>query len=127
MTFLLQVPVLMFAVVFHEFAHGFAALRKGDPTARDAGRLTLNPLPHLDPVGSIIVPLLLIVSQGFSPRFLIGWAKPVPVNPRNLRRGSTDLVAVSLAGPGSNLLLAVAASLGLGLLYRVGLGARAEY
>lgn len=118
MTFLLQAPVLLFAVVFHECAHALAALWKGDTTARDAGRLTLNPVPHLDPVGSVLVPLLLLVSQGFAPRFLVGWAKPVPVTPHRLRRGGRDLLFVALAGPGSNLLLAAVSSVCLGLLYR---------
>ena len=126
MTFLLQAPVLLFAVVVHEYAHGRAALWKGDTTAQDAGRLTLNPLPHLDPIGSVLVPLILFVSQGFSPRFLVGWAKPVPVNPGMLRRGVRDLLPVSLAGPISNVLLATLASLLLGVLYRTGIGPALE-
>jgi Zn-dependent protease len=116
--FLLQAPVLLFAVVLHEYAHAVAALWKGDTTARDAGRLTLNPLPHLDPVGSVLVPLLLLVSQGFAPRFLVGWARPVPVTAHRLRRGRHDLLFVALAGPCSNLALAAASSVSLGLLYR---------
>jgi Zn-dependent protease len=120
-TFLLQAPILLFAIVLHETAHAWAALWKGDTTARDAGRLTLNPLPHLDPIGSILVPLLLFVSQGFAPRFLVGWAKPVPVDPHRLRRGRRDLLFVALAGPASNLLLAGLSSVGLGMLYRFGI------
>jgi Zn-dependent protease len=125
-TFLLQAPVLLFAVVVHEYAHGRVALWKGDPTARDAGRLTLNPLPHLDPIGSVLVPLILFVSQGFAPRFLVGWAKPVPVNPGMLRRGVRDLLPIAIAGPISNLLLATLASVSLGILYRTGLGPSLE-
>ncbi len=100
-------PILLFSVIVHEIAHGWTALRCGDPTARDAGRLTLNPIPHIDPFMTIILPLLLIVSGG--PVF--GGAKPVPVNPYLLRRGERDNVLVSAAGAAANLLLALAALL----------------
>jgi Zn-dependent protease len=119
---LLQLPVLLFAVVFHECAHAYVALSRGDTTARDVGRLTLNPLPHLDPIGSVLVPLLLLVSQGLSPRFLVAWAKPVPIDLRLLRGGKGDLTAIAFAGPASNVLLAFGSSLALGFLYRIGLG-----
>jgi Zn-dependent protease len=89
-------PPLLFALTFHEFAHGFIAYRLGDPTARDAGRLTLNPLKHLDPLGTIAF---------FFIKF--GWAKPVPVNPRYFQNPKKDMLWVALAGPVTNLALAV--------------------
>lgn len=108
----LWVPPLLFAVIVHEYSHGRAAERLGDPTARLMGRLTFNPLPHIDIVGSIIFPALLFAASGGS--VLFGWAKPVPVNPYNLRNARRDMVWISLAGPGSNL----AAALASGLLLR---------
>jgi Zn-dependent protease len=96
------IPLLLFSVVVHEYAHGYAAYRAGDSTAMMAGRLTLNPIPHIDIVGSIIVPVFLVVTR--SP-FFIAWAKPVPVNPANFRNGRTDEMKVALAGPLSNLIL----------------------
>lgn len=92
---ILKIPALLLAVTVHELAHGWVALRLGDPTARLAGRLTLNPLPHIDPIGA-----LAFVIAGF------GWAKPVPVNARNLRRPVRDMAFVAAAGPVSNFLLA---------------------
>lgn len=106
--FLLVVPVLVFSIVVHECAHGVAALALGDPTARERGRLTLNPLPHLDPFGSIVLPLLLVVTR--APVWL-AWAKPVPVDPARLRRPRDHVVWVALAGPASNALLALAFAL----------------
>ena len=106
----IQVLVLVFSVVFHEVAHGWAALKLGDPTARDQGRLTLNPLPHIDPVGSVIVPLLL----SFTNAFMMGWAKPVPVHPGRLRNPWNDHPKVAAAGPASNLLLALVSAVLLG-------------
>ncbi len=100
---------LLFAVVAHEVAHGWVAEKLGDPTARLAGRLTLNPIVHIDPLGTIILPILLILIQ--SP-FLFGWAKPVPVNFANLRGGRRDMALVAMSGPVTNLLLA-AVSAGL--------------
>jgi Zn-dependent protease len=96
------VPILLFSVVVHEYAHGYVANRWGDPTAASLGRLTLNPIPHIDPVGSVLVPALLLLSGGF----LFGWARPVPVNPDNYRNRKWGDVTVSLAGPASNVLLA---------------------
>jgi Zn-dependent protease len=93
------------AIILHEIAHGVVANRLGDPTANRAGRLTLNPLPHIDPVGTILLPLILIVMHA---PFLFGWARPVPVNFMNLRRPKRDMVLVAAAGPLTNLLLAVA-------------------
>ncbi len=94
---------LAIAVILHEVAHGYVALRLGDPTAYYAGRLTLNPLKHIDLWGTIILPLLLILSTGG--RFVFGWAKPVPVNYYNLRYGKYGPVIVALAGPLTNFLL----------------------
>ena len=103
------VPVLI-AVVFHELAHGYVAYRLGDPTAARAGRLTLNPIAHIDLFGTIIMPLILVLSGA---PFLFGYAKPVPVNFLNLRNPRRDMVLVALAGPGMNLLLAGLAALAL--------------
>lgn len=98
------IAVLIMSAVFHEYAHGWVAFRLGDNTARDAGRLTLNPLKHLDPVGSIILPLLLILSRA---SFILGWAKPVPYNPYNLRDHKYGDLKVAIGGPGTNFLLAL--------------------
>jgi Zn-dependent protease len=94
---------LVIAIVFHEVAHGLVARRLGDPTAEQRGRLTLNPIRHIDPFGTVILPLLLAL--GHAPVF--GWAKPVPVDYRRLRNPRRDMVLVALAGPGMNLLLAL--------------------
>jgi Zn-dependent protease len=96
--------ILLFSVMIHELAHGYVAYSLGDPTAKYEGRLTLNPLKHLDPFGSIILPLLLFIAG--SP-FLFGWAKPVPVNPYNFTDKKYGEIKVSVAGPASNLLLAI--------------------
>ncbi len=101
---LVSLPILLFSVVIHECAHGIAAERAGDPTARMLGRITLNPLPHIDPIGSILVPALLILTNS---AFVFAWAKPVPVNPYNFRNPRKDDIVVSFAGPLSNLILAV--------------------
>jgi len=105
--------ILLFSVIAHELAHGYVAYSLGDPTAKYAGRLTLNPLKHLDLFGSIILPLLLFLMQ--SP-FLFGWAKPVPINPNNFRGQKYGEIKVSLAGPVSNFLLAVIFGLALRFL-----------
>ncbi len=96
------VPVL-FAIVVHEVAHGWVAKLRGDQTAYMMGRLTLNPIKHIDPIGTILVPLAMIVMLGFA----FGWAKPVPVDWRNLRSPRRDMVLVAAAGPGANLLMAL--------------------
>jgi Zn-dependent protease len=101
-------PILFFSVVVHEVAHGWVALWLGDPTARDSGRLTFNPIPHIDPIGSIAIPLLSYISAG---SVFIAWAKPVPVNPANFRNIRRDDILVSLAGPVSNLLMACCCAL----------------
>jgi Zn-dependent protease len=98
-------PVLLFSVIVHECAHGYVAEWWGDPTARMLGRLTLNPLPHIDLFGSILVPGLLLLSGS---GVLFGWAKPVPVTPQNFRDRRMGDITVSLAGPVSNVLLALA-------------------
>ena len=98
------IVVLIMSVVVHEVAHGMVALKLGDQTAKNAGRLTINPIPHLDPIGSIFLPLLLIITN--SP-LLIGWAKPVPINPYNFRDKKWGNLKVALAGPGTNLIIAL--------------------
>lgn len=110
-TEVVSVVLVMFSVVLHEIAHGWAAYRLGDPTAKQAGRLTLNPLAHLDLFGSVIMPLMLAVVGG--PVF--AFAKPVPYNPNNLRHPVRDEVLVALAGPACNLLQALVGA----LLFRV--------
>ena len=107
-----QFVVLVLSLSFHEAAHAWTANRLGDPTARMLGRLTLNPLAHVDWIGTVLFPLIAIYS-GFP---LIGWAKPVPVDPRNLRSPRRDFGIVALAGPVSNLILATAAAFVFGML-----------
>jgi Zn-dependent protease len=109
-------PILLLSVIVHEIAHGWTALRCGDPTAKMMGRLTLNPIPHIDLFGSIIVPLFSLLSTG---RVFIAWAKPVPVNPLNFRRYSRDDILVSVAGPISNLLMGLFCTLCVLLLVGV--------
>ena len=108
--------VLFFSIVIHEIAHGSCALFLGDDTAKREGRLTLNPIAHIDPIGTILLPLtLLIFTFGQGPIF--GWAKPVPINPLNFRDRKWGIIKVSLAGPLTNLSMAILFSLmaGLGL------------
>lgn len=95
-------PVL-FAITVHEVAHGWAALKLGDKTAQMMGRLTLNPIKHIDPLGTILVPGLLLMFTGF----MFGWAKPVPVTFQNLRHPKQDMAWVALAGPGANLVMGI--------------------
>ena len=95
---------ILFAIVVHEVSHGWVAKKFGDNTAYMLGRLTLNPLKHIDPVGTILVPLLMLVFF----KFAFGWAKPVPVDWRNLNNPRRDMVFVAAAGPFSNLLMAIA-------------------
>ena len=113
---------LIVLLTFHEFGHAWTAEKCGDDTARLRGRCSLNPIVHIDPIGTVLLPLLMIfLSPGIS-RFMIGWAKPVPVNPYNLRNPRVDDILVSMAGPAMNLVLAVA----LMALARVGLLVHAE-
>ena len=107
--FLLNVIYLVLAISIHEFAHAFAADRLGDPTARAAGRLTLNPFAHIDLVGTIVLPLSLLLLSGGS--FAYGWGKPTPFDPYNLKNPRRDSAIISIAGPVSNLLLAIAVSI----------------
>lgn len=110
--------ILIFSIIIHEIAHGYMAEWFGDPTARMAGRLTLNPVPHIDPLGSIILPALLLIGSAGS--FAFGWAKPVPYNPYNLRNFKWGTIWVGLAGVLANMALAII--FGLMLRYSVELG-----
>lgn len=101
---LISLPVLVFSIVLHEVAHGWAARWQGDNTAYMLGRLTLNPIPHIDPIGSILVPAILSLMPG---GLIFGWAKPVPVNPRNFRNYKRGDILVSLAGVAVNFLLVI--------------------
>ncbi|OGR39686.1 MAG: hypothetical protein A2X29_10690 [Elusimicrobia bacterium GWA2_64_40] len=112
MEWILQLPVLFFSVIFHEFAHGFTAYRRGDDTAYLSGRLSFNPLPHIDPVGTILLPAACI----FLNFPAIGWAKPVPVNPYRLHSPKTDMAWVALSGPLSNITLALLAAVSFKLV-----------
>lgn len=103
MDLILFLPLLVFSVIIHEVAHGFVALSQGDDTALVSGRLTLNPVPHLDPLGSVIFPAICVLMK--MPVF--GWAKPVPVNPLRFNHYRSGTILVSLAGPLSNFLLSV--------------------
>ena len=96
--------ILLFSIIIHEISHGLMADYLGDPTAKNAGRLTLNPISHLDPIGSILVPLLLIISKA---GIVFGWAKPVPVNPYNLRDKVYGQAKVAVAGPLANIFIAL--------------------
>jgi Zn-dependent protease len=103
---IVRIPVLLFAITLHEYAHGRAALRLGDPTAKQMGRLTLNPLPHIDPFGAICLFL-----------FNFGWAKPVPIDPRYFRNIRRDTIVISLAGPLSNIAMAFLAGMLIRFLF----------
>lgn len=99
----ISIPIFVLAIVVHEVAHGWIAYKLGDSTAKDLGRLTLNPLAHIDPIGTVILPLLLIMTN--SP-VVFGWAKPVPINFHNLRNPKRDIISVGLAGPLANITFA---------------------
>jgi len=99
---LLTIVFFALSVIIHEVSHGFIANKLGDPTAKLSGRLTLNPVSHIDPIGSILVPALLFFS---GTKFLFGWAKPVPINPINFTNPKKDILKVSIAGPVSNLII----------------------
>ncbi len=103
-SFIFQILILIFSVVVHEVSHGYAALMQGDVTAKYAGRLTLNPIKHIDPLGSVILPLILAIIPG---GLMFGWAKPVPYNPYNLRSKRWGEAIVAFAGPLSNLFIAL--------------------
>ncbi len=112
MEVLFLIAILIFSIVIHEVSHGAMANYLGDPTAKYAGRLTLNPLKHLDPIGSVLVPVFLILMTGKG----IGWAKPVPINPLNFRDRKYGSLKVAIAGPGANLVVALV----FGLVIRFG-------
>jgi Zn-dependent protease len=107
MEWILQIPVLFFSVIIHKFAHGYTAYRHGDDTAYLSGRLSFNPLPHIDPVGTILLPAACLM-MGFP---AIGWAKPVPVNPYRLHSPRADMAKVAAFGPISNICMAILAAL----------------
>ncbi len=108
MEFGIAVVIIIFSIILHEVAHGYVANWLGDPTAKYAGRLTLNPLPHIDPVGSVLIPGILALTGA---SFLIGWARPVPVNPYNLRWGKWGEALTAFAGPATNIVIALLAAL----------------
>ena len=97
--------VLFFSIIIHECSHGYAALLCGDDTAKIMGRLTLNPLPHIDPMGTIFLPIFMLILSGG--RFAFGWAKPVPINPYNFRDYKKGIIFTGIAGPLSNIILAL--------------------
>ncbi len=107
-----QFAILVFALSLHEAAHAWMASRLGDQTARMLGRVTLNPIKHIDPIGTVLIPLAMLFLPGYG-RFLIGWARPTPVNTRNFKRITRDDILTTLAGPVSNLSAALAATIAL--------------
>lgn len=120
LTGLVEILILLFAISAHEAAHAWMADRCGDPTARQLGRVTLNPFRHLDPFGSLLLPLILFIAG--APMF--GWARPTPVVARNLRRPRRDGILVSAAGPLANLTISIVAALALAVAVRVLAGGR---
>ena len=114
-----EIVVLIFSIVIHEFSHGWVANYLGDPTAKYQGRLTLNPLPHIDPLGSILIPFLMFLS---GTGIIFGWAKPVPYNPYNLKDQKRGPALVAAAGPLSNLAVAVFFGLVIRILVAQGIG-----
>ena len=117
--FIFQIAILIMSVVIHEVSHGYVASYLGDQTARYQGRLTLNPLKHLDPIGSVLVPTVAYFLGGF----IFGWAKPVPYNPYNLKPGRWSEAMVATAGPAANISLALL----FGLLLRIGITSSASW
>lgn len=109
--------VLVFSLSLHEAAHGWMAARLGDPTAKMLGRVTLNPIKHIDPIGTLLIPGIMLFMPGYG-RFLIGWAKPTPVTPRNFKNITRDDILTTVAGPVSNVAAALCATLALLLLSR---------
>jgi len=118
MDFILSIAILIMSVVVHEVSHGYAAFLLGDPTAKYAGRLTLNPIKHLDPWGSVFIPLFLVISNA---GILFGWAKPVPYNPYNLKNQKYGPAIVGAAGPLSNLALALFAGVTMRAFFVAGI------
>ncbi len=113
MEIVILIIILIFSIIFHEVAHGWAAYSLGDPTAKYAGRLSLNPIKHIDPIGSILVPGILILTGA---TFILGWAKPVPINPYNFKDQKYGSLKVALAGPLANISLALIFGLALRFL-----------
>lgn len=105
MEIIVKIAVILFSIIIHEVSHGYAALALGDKTAKYAGRLTLNPIKHIDPFGTVILPILLAI--GTAGQFVFGWAKPVPYNPYNLSNQKWGDAIVAVAGPLSNILIAI--------------------
>ena len=108
MEFGIAIVIIILSIILHEVAHGYIANWLGDPTAKYAGRLTLNPLPHIDPIGSVLIPGILALTGS---SFLIGWARPVPVNPYNLKWGKWGEALTAFAGPATNIIIALIAAL----------------
>lgn len=124
MELIFLILIFLFSVVIHEVSHGLTANHLGDPTARLAGRLSLNPIKHLDPIGSVLLPLILILSRV---GIVLGWAKPVPINPYNFRDQKYGEIKTALAGPGANILIAVIFSLLLRLISGLYISGTGEY
>jgi Zn-dependent protease len=128
MAIFIYIVVFLFSAIIHEVAHGYVAHLRGDDTAKQLGRITLNPLPHIELFGSILLPAMLLIMQ--TP-ILFGWAKPVPINYRNLKNPRDDIPLVSFAGPASNILLAIFSGLGIRFIklfpnFEAGFGASIE-
>lgn len=120
---LFEFVVLLFSLSIHEAAHAWTANRLGDPTARMLGRVTLNPVPHIDLIGTIVIPLVMLLWPGGG-QFLIGWAKPTPVTTRNFKNVTRDDILTTAAGPASNLLAAIGATVALLILAKVSIAGR---
>jgi len=114
--FFIWIAALLVAITVHECAHAWTADRLGDPTARLAGRITLNPLAHLDPLGTVLLPLILLILRS---SFIFGWGKPVPFDPFNLKNPRRDAALISFAGPAANLILAIALASIIRLAYLI--------
>lgn len=112
-----EFAVLLFSLSLHEAAHAWMANRLGDPTARMLGRITLNPIKHIDPLGTVILPLIMLF---VNPNFLFGWAKPTPVSQANFKNVTRDDILTTVAGPASNVLAAIAATIALLILSHIG-------
>jgi len=115
LSIIIVLPILIYSAILHEIAHGLVAERLGDPTARLMGRITLNPIPHIDPFMSILLPLILSLSPT---HVIIGGAKPVPVDPFNFREPKKDMALVSLAGPATNVLIAIVFGIVCRIIFR---------
>ncbi|MBI2645196.1 site-2 protease family protein [Candidatus Uhrbacteria bacterium] len=120
---IITVAALLISLTVHEFSHGFAAYLQGDETAKRMGRLTLNPIPHIDPIGTLLVPALFILPSlipgSGAPAMLFGWAKPVPFNPYNLRDGKRGIFRVGIAGPLANAILFLASGFALKYAFHI--------